>query len=280
MSEYYEDMEEKNQRDIESLESNIEQEREPENSEFDKKYLDSYSEYLFQLKDDESFERQISDMRWNNYLEFLLHLNGYAESAIEVALELIDTTDDILEKKSMKEEISLLRNRLLIVSSKIDEYERMLDEEKKVDSYTGKRELIYLKSLAGNVLPEKDIDLVPGEKLDDLKSAFELLENDNLPSDIKALRGLKATKDFQARVYFCHVIDDVTLVLLIREKKDDWNSKINESVIIRAQKGNEILAKLKKDLKDPVKREEMIREGREITARIIEKIDSKKRGGK
>ena len=127
------------------------------------------------------------------------------------------------------------------------------------------------------------------EKLDDLKSAFELLENDNLPSnkekihsltDIKALRGLKATKDFQARVYFCHVIDDVTLVLLIREKKDDWNSKINESVIIRAQKGNEILAKLKKDLKDPVKREEMIREGREITARIIEKIDSKKRGGK
>ena len=99
-------------------------------------------------------------------------------------------------------------------------------------------------------------------------------------NQMQNLKGVREVKNYQARIYFYHIEENVSLVSLIQIKKNDFSKKEKERIVNRAQLMYDSLDDIREMLNDPIKREEFLDEGREITTRIEEKISSRKRGGK
>lgn len=259
------------------------------NYEFDKKYLDDFRKAIWNINDESLLIKSIPNPRFNGYIELLAYLKEYAEDEVNSVLEDLDITSDELDQKYLKEELEVLRKRIVVFEEKIDEYQQRETMEEKADKNIGERNLIYLKSKAGNVLVESDIDDIPYEELEDMQEVISALKYEKFSSDSTkykqltnsgAIRGIREVKEYQARLYFYHLEEDISLVILAQIKKNDFSKKEKEKIVNRAQLMYDNLDDIREMLNDPIKREELLDEGREITTRIEEKISSRKRGVK
>jgi len=256
---------------------------------FDKKYLEGFKNAIWNITDESLLIKFLPNPRFNGYIELLTYLKECAEEEVTIFLGDLDIARDESDRIYLKRELEILRKRIVVFEQKIDEYHQRETMEEKADKNVGERNLIYLKSKAGNVLVENDIDDIPYEELENMQEILLSLRYENFSSNPekyktltnnKSLRGIREVKNSQARLYFYHMEVDIILVFLALEKKGNDPKREKTRIISRAQFMYDNLDDIKEALKDPVKREELLNEGKETTVRIEEKINSRKRGGK
>lgn len=149
------------------------------------------------------------------------------------------------------------------------------------------RDVIYLKSSAGNVLFESDLKDIDAELLPGMEELFDFLRHGDFTSDQTKYRSLtnnsclsnaREVKSFKLRIHFINAGPNIIMVYLGNVKKADNPKKEKNTQILRCGKAEEYLRKLKPVLSDPEKRDEFLIEEAKITDRIEQFLSSKKRG--
>lgn len=259
------------------------------NKEFDKKYLDEYRKGVFALNTIEEIEQALPDPRFDGYPEIIKYLKEYVEMECETILSEIDDSKNSSDLEYLKSELNKYKNMLVFFQAKILSY---LEDENKASEATipdQERKLIYLKSRAGNILFERDLELIPDEEMADMENAFEFLRFGSFSSNEKKFKKLNnnasikdvcEVKCYQSRIYFYHIEDDIIFVILGQIKKSDVNVRNLEKICSRAELAYPFLRELKTDLKDIAKKEALISEGSVITDRIAQKFGEVKKGRK
>ena len=258
-------------------------------SSFDISYLETFRKALWDITDKDELIASVPDSRFHGYIELLNYFLEYASEEINDIMEEFSSTTDLGDHEYLKRELDLAKLRIGVFSSLIEEFRINEEKQKEFENTPGERQIIYLYSKAGNCLFESDISDLTIEELDDMKSAFDILKNDLVLSDPRKfktlnnnrnIRGVREAKSYQARIYFYHLEKDIVIAFLALGKKGDDPKREKERLVKRAQALYDEMGAIRKKLADPVMREEILSQSREVTDRIEEMLNPKKVGKK
>lgn len=259
------------------------------NKEFDEKYLHDFKECIW----DASSISEIEDMLPKDTIDGFLELNEYfsqcAREEIQYLTEFMTQARDKEDIKYLEEQILKNKQRLELFNRKIEEKRRQKKEEMVTNmaiSPAG-RDIIYLKSSAGNVLFEEDLKDIDAELLPGMEDLFSFLRYGDFTSNQSKYRALtnnsclsnaREVKNFKLRIHFINAGPNIVMVYLGNVKKADNPKKEKNTQILRCGKAEEYLKKIKSILSDPDKKDEFLAEEAKITDRIEQFLSSKKRG--
>lgn len=259
------------------------------NKEFDEKYLEIFKECIW----DASSTSEIENMLPKDTIDGFLELNEYfaqcAREEIEYLTVLMEQAKDEEDRSYLEEQILKNKQRLELFDRKVEEKKKQEKEEMVTNmavSLAG-RDIIYLKSSAGNVLFESDLKDIDAELLPGMEELFDFLRHGDFTSDQTKYRSLtnnsclsnaREVKSFKLRIHFINAGPNIIMVYLGNVKKADNPKKEKNTQILRCGKVEEYLKKLKPILSDPEKRDEFLSEEAKITDRIEQFLSSKKRG--
>ena len=244
---------------------------------------------MWEASDVDSLVLSLPDSRYYGYIELLNYFLDYSHSESQDIMNELENCTEQDDIDYLKDELVLSRMRIEVFTSKIAEYNKEEELQSECDKSTGKREFVYLKSKAGNPLVLSDLEEFEDDALDDMKKAWTFLKNGEFTSDPtkykmisnqKQLKGVREVKEFQSRMFFYHLEKEIVLVFLALVKKADNPKKELEKILNRTHFMRDSLRSIRASLADPMKREEMLKEGKEITERIDLILGSKKVGGK
>lgn len=201
-------------------------------------------------------------------------------NAIEEACNLNNSDD--------KYELDLLKIKLNMCVIRKNEGLKLIKEN--TNTNNKKKKFIFAKTDSGNVYLEKDIKDIPEEYYARIISTLEKIESNMLENNVEKavqarsvnekLINLHYIKEFKIRTYYRMLSDDIVYVMMTRIKKDD-NSKLDrEEPIVRKNQTEKEFNKYKKILNDEEKINEILLEHEQIKNRILEQLNSKKRGVK
>lgn len=262
-------------------------------SDFDKEFLEEFRKGIWMVTDERELISVVPDSRYHGYIDLLCYFRDYALEEMNDTLEMINASSSNDDIVYLKKDLEISNMRVRVFELLINEYNEKLRKEEEIESYVdkfeGERNLIYLKSKAGNVLVESDLEDITQESAIDMKNAFDFLRSGVFSADqtkyktlsnLKGLKGVREVKDYQSRIYFYHLEYDIVIVFLALVKKGDNPRKERDKILNRRTMMDEYVKKIEMDLADPIKREVLLNEGREITERIDDLLSSKKMGGK
>ena len=106
------------------------------------------------------------------------------------------------------------------------------------------------------------------------------LKRKRFSSAMKSMRGLSEIKDFQIRIIYRELPNNILYVEMIRIKKDDWSFKDKNEIATRDALLSKDYARLKQKVKAGDKVEELIISNQEITTKIKEYIEKRMTGRK
>lgn len=109
------------------------------------------------------------------------------------------------------------------------------------------------------------------------ESEANITKSRNFTSTNKKLNELHEIKDFKVRLFYKNLAADTIYVLMARMKKSNNDSLDRKEIIERASQRNKQYEQLKKEIKDPVKKEELVKEHQKILDRLLGHIEQKKR---
>lgn len=258
------------------------------NKEFDQKYLEEYRRGIWASESIEEIARSLPEPRMPGYLELMTYFQKYAELEISEFQKNIETTQDYEDRQYLSTEIEKLKKMRLLFSKKIETFKKENESFEQYDKTPNKRSIIYLTSSLGNPLLEEDLESIAREYLPEFKELIDMLREGDFTSDQRkykmfnnndVLRGLREVKKCASRVYFYHLTGDTVLAILGLAKRGD-NPKSDKSRIVkRASASSKSIRKLKEELKDPTRKQELIMENNEITKRIYSFMQEKAIGG-
>lgn len=198
----------------------------------------------------------------------------------ELEQEKIDNSSDLELIEIIEEEISICRNKIAICQKTYEEAKELQKIEQIAPSVSGKK-LVFAKTTSGNIYLERDIKDMSHEFYERVVDALTTIKSGGvktrnlLHSD--KLVGVHEAKEFQIRVIFKNLTEDIIYVLCARVKKDDLVSLDRDEMVLRNQKTMDEFNELKKQLKDEKLKEKIIRENKEIEERIFAYLIGKQR---
>jgi len=246
---------------------------------FDDKYFTSFKEALLELEadKDEILEVLPSDMI-DGYEEFMEKLLVSIEEEIETLFPMLEETSD-------KEDLEYLNNQCRLLSLKKSVIEEKLSEVKTEDINVpvGKKNLLFLMSEGDRPLVERDAKDISDEYLPSFGELIKELREYNLEfnrfddtvskkmTNHEKLKEVFEMKKFKVRLYYI-ILDEDTFLVLMGAYKNQNNPKwLTESLVTRLISSKPIVARLKKELQNPEKKEAMVEEHRQIADDLIEK---------
>ena len=162
------------------------------NKEFDEKYLEIFKECIW----DASSTSEIENMLPKDTIDGFLELNEYfaqgAREEIEYLTVLMEQAKDEEDRSYLEEQILKNKQRLELFDRKVEEKKKQEKEEMVTNmavSLAG-RDIIYLKSSAGNVLFESDLKDIDAELLPGMEELFDFLRHGDFTSDQTKYRSL------------------------------------------------------------------------------------------
>lgn len=255
--------------------------------EFDSLYFNSYVSSLLELESIEEIKSSLPSSNQDGYEEFIINLISFINEEIKSNKDLKEENNNSEDLEFLEKELKKLNEIRNVLITKLDE----LNKEEKIP--TGKKNIIFLTTSAGNPCVEKDLKEIPREYLDSLASLFERLENfgenNSEFNDVscKKLTSNNTFKDvfemksFKVRLYFEQLTSDSLLVLMCRFKNQTTSRYIDEVLEFRVRMPIEIgkeklmIDSIKEKLSNPITRDSLIKENIRIKEYILSKLRGK-----
>ena len=248
-----------------------------------------YYEAIIFLQNEQDILDSLPQPDYGNFFEIITGLIERIDKEIQ-SLQLeyqnIEPTD-IDMKEYIEEEIKILTFKKNICSSLLSKgkEEESLSEEPKKRIM---KNIIFATTNSGNIFLENDIKTLPEEYYESIIQKLQDLQNgveENNTEKAKAMRtvnkkmaGIHELKDFKVRLFYKRLAKDTVYVIMVRMKKANNDALDRKDVINRATKINNQYEGLKKQIKDPVKKQELIIKHEQIISELYDHLNQKKRG--
>lgn len=182
----------------------------------------------------------------------------------------------------IKEEIENLNFKKDICNQLLLEAKEKIEIEESAKEVSRKN-LIFATTTSGNIYLEKDVKNMNPEFYDRIGDSLRLLELGDTNNIKQIENNSKLTKvweikEYQTRLFFKNLSNDTIYIILARIKKDNNSSVDREEAIIRSKKTIREYNKLKQEIKDPIKKGELIEENQRIKDNLFEYITKHRRG--
>lgn len=150
-------------------------------------------------------------------------------------------------------------------------------EQKELDKKADKiplKNIIYATTEYGNVYIEKDLKALLEEYYYDVKESIQQIregfdiDGKNLVNNNK-LAGLKEKNPFKVRVFYRILSNDTAYVMLARMKKGNNDLLDRTEAIVRKKKTETEFNRIKEEIKNPARKEELIAENDLITEKLF-----------
>lgn len=256
---------------------------------FDSKYFERYTAVMLNISHIEEFKESLPSSQFEGYEATMRKILSAIQNEIEGFSDLLVQSRDKKDIAFITKEIEMLRKKETIVKEALERNVASKQDESEIVPDQGKKNLIFLKSQAGNVFFNGDIKDFPEEYLLDLIDLIKKLENYDTTfntvmhrkiANNNSLKNLFELKFYKIRLIYRHLDKDTVLVIMGCYKNQTNPSKERETLALRIKQSQETIDSLIEDLMDPVKKSNIIEENKKIEADIIEQIGSRSRGQK
>jgi hypothetical protein len=248
---------------------------------FDSKYFERYATVILSIPQIDEFEKALPSSQFEGYSETMQRILSAIHN------EIIGFTDLLAQTKDVKD-IAFIKKETLVKEA----IEKSIEDDAQESEVTpdqNKKNLIFLKSQAGNVFFNGDVKDFPEEYLSDLLDLIRKLEDYDITfntamhrkiANNNSLKNLFELKWYKTRLIYKHIDKDTVLVIMGSYKNQTNPAKERETLALRLKQSQDTIASLVEDLKDPIKKASIIEENRGIEATLIEQITARSRGTK
>ena len=245
-----------------------------------------YYESIILLQNEQDIIEALPKPEYGNFFEIIKGLVERMDKELEslqLEYQILEPTENDM-KEYIEEEIKMLMFKKNICSDLLSKgkEEELLSEqtEQKIA-----KNIIFATTNSGNIFLENDIKTLPEEyyepiiqKLQDLQNGVE--ENNTekaraMRSVNKKMAGIHELKDFKVRLFYKRLSKDTVYVIMVRMKKSTNEAKDRKEVIDRSSKINNQYEGLKKQIKDPTKKQELILKHEQILSELYDYLNKK-----
>lgn len=180
-------------------------------------------------------------------------------------------------------ELEIMQYKKDLCQKRIYEAEEILNSES-FGEVSQKKNLIFATTEYNNIYIEKDLKSIPQEYYEDIIECLRQLQDGFEENNIQKgrqlwnnnkLSGLHELKPFKVRIFYRNLAPDMVYVLLVRMKKSDNSQLDREEAIIRNKQTTNEFERLKEEIKNPERKQELIEQNIEIYERVLERINQK-----
>lgn len=211
-------------------------------------------------------------------------MDMFEQRLAELNEELITSFNAKEYSELITEEIQILNYKKSICQQLILQAEDIKNTEMQAEMVP-KKSLIFATTQSGNIYLERDLKDIPEEYLDSIAESLTCLENGFAENNNKKgkelsdnLSGLHEIKQFKVRIYYKNITPDTVFIILAKMKKSNNDLSDRNKPLDRSQKTQSELLRLKEQMKDPTKKEIIIKQNQEIRDRIMKYINENRRG--
>lgn len=239
-----------------------------------KEYINTLEENSYSLDDNDKYKAELILY----YLDILLKKIFKIQNRINNKENL--TPNQLHKYIYLKDKIMIKIQNLYI------EYSNLNNNEDKKEEKNTKKNLIYLTNENDNLYFE--YDKIDREYCPSFLKMIDELENGIIHNNItkdgnytsnKKLKGIMKKKKYKSRImYILH--KDYIFVLTLFTKKSNSDEYLSNYMANIAMKTRPVIKQIKKDLEDPIKREQIINKNKEINENIKNTLESKTKSQK
>ena len=244
-----------------------------------------YYEAIRLLQDEEDIRSALPRPEYENFFALISGIMDMLDNELEETMAMEPTALEM--KEYIEEELRIIRLKLDICNELL----HSAKEDKKIDedaSKTPQKNIIFATTNSGNICIENDLKNISEEYLGAIVELLTKLQSGTIDNNEqkarsftsinKKLAGIQEIKDFKVRLFYKNLSSDTVYVLMVRMKKSDNDRLDREEIKDRASQRNKQYESLKKLIKDPDKKEELVNEHNKILLNILSGIEHKKRG--
>lgn len=227
-----------------------------------------------------AFALKIENVSLDEVVNVLPSLDTYnVDIAVSKICDVLAENINVLRKLNSETENNDLSLEILDLLKKYYICTHYLDKQNDMEHQKRKGyKIIFAKTPAGNPYFKIDLDKVPREAYGEVKNTLdEILNGVNMSDDTKVKyysgsnypQKILAFKGFQVRIYTTKLKGNILCVVSLEIKKDDWDKKISDRLRKRLSTAREQIEQLRKDMRDDIRREELLLDSKEILTDIM-----------
>lgn len=243
-----------------------------------------YYQSILNLQDKQDIIDALPSIEYASFFNIISGLINLINIDIHKMNNLLVHENNIEMKEYIQEELDSLLFKKEICEQRIKQADELQTSEK-LAQVVHKRNIIFAKTSSNNIYIQEDLKNIAEEYYNDIHNCLIDLEN---TKDLKSIEKqfsnhakLSKTHElrpFKIRVCYKVLAPDLVYVMIAKYKKSDNDRIEREKVIERIKQTNNEFNLLKKEIKNPVKKQQIIEENQIIRQNIIEYLDVHKRG--
>lgn len=246
-----------------------------------------YYESIKLLQYEEDIIVALPQPEFDNFFPIIKGIIELLEKEIfEVEQELKEISSlesEMLEYIKEELKILLFKKTICITLLEKGQEDKTIEEEAQK---TPNKNIIFATTESGNICIENDLKNIPEEYYYEVEDSLRKLQEGFLETNIEKGKQLKSTNKivglheiihFKVRVTYRILSNDTIYVLMAKMKKSTWDARDRKETIDRATQRNKQYKRLKKEIKDPIKKEELIQEHKKTLDRLLGHLEHNKR---
>lgn len=246
------------------------------------KLRNQYFQAILCLQEKEDIENALPLPEYKNFIPLIVGLIQILEQEIDKNIKIRESekSEEMLEY--IEEEITSLKQKRNICNKLLEEATKEIEIED-TDTNNETKNIIFASTNAENIYFEKDLKSIPKDYYKSIETCLKYIEKSIQEDNIEKARaftnnakltGLHEVKDFQIRIIYKILDSNTVYVMQVRIKKDNNSLQDREEIVTRSQQTDQEYKKLKVDIKDEIKKMNLIEEHKKIKERIIKTISS------
>ena len=242
-----------------------------------------YYDVIRLLYKKEEILEELPSIEYENFLPLIKGIIELLEKDLSKLKENIKSDEEL--KEYIEEEIDVTLFKIDACHKLIQKYQETKELEENFKETEGKN-LIFAKTVYGNICLENDLKFIPEEYYKYIENGLiELQEGSKEDNTVKGrqltnnskLANIHELKFFKIRLMYKILAPNTLYIMMARMKKSDNDCNDRREVINRANQTKKEYEELKEIIKDPIKKEELILEHKEYIEKIIGNINKNKR---
>lgn len=245
-----------------------------------------YYESVRLLQDEQDILNALPQPEYENFFPLIRGVIKKLENELKENQEELASELDPKMKEYIQDEIDIIQFKINVC---INLLQKGLEDEKIEEEAlsTPKKNIIFATTESGNICIENDMKTIPEEFYTSVERLLLRLQEgvveDNgqkaksFTTIDKKMVGIHEIKEFKIRLFYKNLSPDTVYVLMVRMKKSDNDRLDREEIINRTSQRNKQYERLKKEVKDPMKKEELIQEHKKTLDRLLGNIKHNKR---
>lgn len=249
------------------------------------KLREQYYESIRLLQKEQDILNALPQPEYENFFPLISGIIKMLETELKENQQELANELDPEMKEYMQDEIKLIQFKINVCSNL---WQKGLEDEKIEEEAlsTPKKNIIFATTDSGNICIENDLKDIPEEYLQSVEDSLrqlqegfteENIEKGKSMSNNAKLSKVHELKPFKIRIFYKILSQDTVYVLMIKMKKSNNALRDRREIEERVEQSTKQYERLKKEIKDPKKKEELIGQNKELLDRILGHIEHKKR---